>query len=483
MPASTRPHRTLAVLVHCLGVLTALPALPTPDPPRAAVTPVVAPASPSAVVASASPAPVVASASPSAPVVASASPPARTARAEPARPAAATAGPGTRTTPGAGSPSTRPGADRGTPPAVRVRVAPAGTPAPAYRIEVRNDGNAPVATTVRQELPPGSSATTVSAGGRTTRSAGRADSAEVTWRLTLPARSTTTLNTALTAAVDRPLTAPACAFDGSGNRPYDCATATWHQAAKPEADAGPTPFWQRPTTLLAAGALLLAVLAATGWWLLRRRRRVTGATTGRFGADPGVTGRPDSRGTVYPRPAVPSPAYRRRRPPVWLVVGMALAILAGVVGAAAWTATTRVAAIDTGAQPTSGAWTGPGHAGPLGVPLREAAFEFTVYRMACDPATARRRCQATVGVRNLTPQQQVWHGELQRAYLPDGRWVNADEPATRAANQGRDVFAEPVAADGRMLVPLVFTVAGPEPPNQVELRSGVFSAGVRVDVP
>ncbi|MFE0590474.1 hypothetical protein [Micromonospora echinospora] len=480
MPASTRPHRTLAVLVHCLGVLTALPALPTPDPPRAAVTPVVAPASPSA---------VAAPASPSAPVVASASPPARTALAEPARPAAATTGPGTRATPGAGStpgaasPSTRSGADRGAPPAVRVRVAPAGTPAPAYRIEVRNDGNAPVATTVRQELPPGASATTVSAGGRTTRSAGRADSAEITWRLTLPARSTTTLDTALTAAVDRPLTAPACAFDGSGDRPYDCATATWQQAAKSGADAAPPPLWQRPTTALAAGALLLAVLAATGWWLLRRRRRVTDAATGPFGADPGRTGRPESRGTVYPRPAAPSPAYRRRRPPVWLVVGMALAILAGVVGAAAWTATTRVAAIDTDAQPTSGAWTGPGHAGPLGVPLREAAFEFTVYRMACDPATARRRCQATVGVRNLTPQQQVWHGELQRAYLPDGRWVNADEPATRAANQGRDVFAEPVAADGRMLVPLVFTVGGPEPPNQVELRSGVFSAGVRVDVP
>ncbi|XTZ13370.1 hypothetical protein ACQSSU_17680 [Micromonospora echinospora] len=481
MPASTRPHRTLAVLVHCLGVLTALPALPTPDPPRAALTPVVTPTSPPA---------VVTPASPPAPVVATTSPPTRTALAEPARPAAAaTAGPGTRATPGAGSapgagsPSgTRHGADREAPPTVRVRVAPAGTPAPAYRIEVRNDGNAPVATTVRQELPPGSSATTVSTGGRTTRSAGRPDSAEVTWRLTLPARSTTTLNTALTAAADRPLTAPACAFDGSGNRPYDCATATWHQAAKPGGDAEP-PLWQRPTTALATGGLLLAVLAATGWWLLRRRRRMAGATTGRVGTDPDVTGRPGSRGTVYPRPAVPSPAYRRRRPPVWLVGGMALAILAGVVGAAAWTATTRVAAIDTGAQPTSGAWTGQGHAGPLGVPLREAAFEFTVYRMACDPATARRRCQATVGVRNLTPQQQVWHGELQRAYLPDGRWVNADEPATRAANQGRDVFAEPVAADQRMVVPLVFTVGGPEPPNQVELRSGVFSAGVRVDVP
>ncbi|MFI6819339.1 hypothetical protein ACIBJE_00105 [Micromonospora sp. NPDC050187] len=494
MPASTRPHRTLAVVVHCLGVLTALPALPTPDPPRAAVTPVVTPTSPPARTALAELAPP-STAGPPAPAagpVAGAQarqPGAPSAIPAPAaaRPTGPATGPGTRATPGTGSTagerSTRHGADRGAPPVVRVRVAPAGTPAPAYRIEVRNDGNAPVDTTVRQELPPGASAATVTAGGRTTRAAGRAGSAEVTWRLTLPARSTTTLNTALTAAADRPLTAPACAFDGAGNRPYDCATATWQQAADPGSGAESTPLWQRPTTALAAGAALLPVLAGTGWWLLRRRRRSTDATTGRSGAIPDGAGRPDGRGTVYPRAAVPSPAYRRRRPPVWLVVGVALAVLVGVVGAAAWTATTRVAAIDTGAAPTSGAWTGQGRAGALGVPLREAAFEFTVYRMACDPASDRRRCQATVGVRNLTPQQQVWHGELQRAYLPDGRWVNADEPATRAANQGRDVFAEPVAADQRMVVPLVFTVGGPEPPRQVELRSGVFSAGVRVDVP
>ncbi|SCL20211.1 hypothetical protein [Micromonospora inyonensis] len=416
MPASTRPHRTLAVLVHCLGLLSALPALSTPDPPRAAATP----------------------------------------------------------------------ATPGTAPAVRVRVAPTDTPAPAYRIEVRNDGNAPVDTTVRQELPPGATAATVTAGGRATRPTGGAESAEVTWRLTLPARSTTTLNTALSAAPDRPLTAPACAFDGAGDRPYDCATATWRQGAGDGGGADATPFWQRATTALAAGAALLPVLAGTGWWWRRRRSRPDERAAGRSGTPgPGSRpdGRPDGRGTVYPRVAVPVPAYRRRRPPVWLVVGVAAAILVAVAGAATWTATRRVSAINPGAQPTSGAWSGQGHAGALGVPLREAAFEFTVYRMACDPTADRRRCQATVGVRNLTPHQQVWHGELQRAYLPDGRWVTTDEPATRTANRGRDVFADPVAADQRMVVPLVFTVGGTERPRQVELRSGVFSAGVRVDVP
>lgn len=121
--------------------------------------------------------------------------------------------------------------------------------------------------------------------------------------------------------------------------------------------------------------------------------------------------------------------------------------------------------------------------GTVGVPLRESAFEFTVYRVACDPGSGARRCQATVGLRNVSPEQQSWHGRLQRAYLSDGNFVSTDEQATRMANQGRDVFAQPVAAGTRMVLPLVFTVIGREPPTQLELRSGVFSAGVRVDVP
>jgi hypothetical protein len=60
--------------------------------------------------------------------------------------------------------------------------------------------------------------------------------------------------------------------------------------------------------------------------------------------------------------------------------------------------------------------------------------------------------------------------------------VAADEDATRSANLGQDVFARPVAAGSRVLLPLVFTVHGTDPPKQLELRSGVFSAGVRVDV-
>ncbi|GGR71301.1 hypothetical protein GCM10010169_13860 [Micromonospora fulviviridis] len=451
------------MLVNCLGIMAAVPALPATAPRAAAAPP--QPAAPPAAAARATPIPT----------------------GMPAAPPAV--------------PTTKPAPIQLTTPPVTVAVAAAGTPAPGYRIQVRNAGPTPVETTVRQELPTGARATAVTGGGRANRPIGSATASEVTWRLRLPARSTTTLNTALTgAAQGRPVTAPTCAYGTDGTRPYDCATATWTAPTVPAAKVTAAPAWRRPPVLLAALAALLVVTGGVLWWAWRRRRSgpapaATGTTPGpnrlAAGVPPvaGGVGGPADRGTVYPRPAMPATAGRRRRPPVWLVAGVAAAVLAGVVGAAAWTATQRVAAMDTTKQPTSGAWVGNSVTGPLGVPLRESAFEFTVYRLTCGAGTqpaapaGGRQCLATVGVRNLTPGEQTWHGQLQRAYLPGGNWVATDESATRVANLGRDVFAQPVAAGSRVLLPLVFTVHGADPPKQLELRSGVFSAGVRVDVP
>ncbi|TCB95554.1 hypothetical protein E0H26_19015 [Micromonospora zingiberis] len=428
MPASTRHHRALAALVHCVGFLTAaLPALPALATADAA--------------AAGRPYPAAATAEPTMP----AAPPAVPTPTRVASPAPA--------------------------PKVSVAVAPSSTAQPGYRIEVRNAGNAPVDTTVRQELPQGVSATAISAGGREVRPGG-STATEVTWRLKLPPRSTTKLDTTLTVgAAQQPVTAPACAFAVDGRQPYDCATATW--TAPDAAAAQPEPSgWRSQAPALLAGAAVLLVLGLVAFVTWRRRRPPVAAALAS-----------DGPGRVYPRPAAPRPPARRRTPPVWLVVPVAATVLAATVGTAAWTATRRVAAIDTDSQPTNGAWKGTGVSGGLGVPLREDAFEFTVYRMVCDPGRGARQCQATVGVRNLTPEHQNWHGKLQRAYLADGNWVTTDEQATRRANQGRDVFAEPMAAGSRLVLPLVFTVNGGEAPQRLELRSGVFSAGVRVDVP
>ncbi|MEU8369213.1 hypothetical protein [Micromonospora tulbaghiae] len=492
MPASRRHHRALAVFVNCLGVIAAVPALPPATPGAAAPA---HPAPPPAVIPGAAATPI--------PTGVPAVPPA--------------------------VPTTGPAPVRPSMPPVSVAVGASGTPAPGYRIEVRNAGSAPVDTMVRQELPNGSRATTVTGGGRASRPAGMS-AGEVTWRLRLPAKSTTTLHTALSVpGPGRSVTAPTCVYGTDGTRPFDCATATWVGAATaPAAQVTAAPAWRRPPVLLAAFTALLVVTAGVVWWAVWRRRRRTAARSAATptgtpgggamhtgapeggvpglgmpgGAGPGQGGLgqggpgngmpghsgPAERGTVYPRTAVPSPASRRRRPPVWLVVGVAAAVLAGVVGAAAWSATQRVAAMDTTKQPTSGAWVGSSVTGALGQPLRETAFEFTVYRVSCGadvlpPASGGGRpCLATVGVRNLTNEDQTWHGQLQRAYLPSGNWVAADEDATRVANLGRDVFSQPVAAGRRVLLPLVFTMRGDEPPKRLELRSGVFSAGVRVDV-
>ncbi|MET8266550.1 hypothetical protein ACPXB5_01945 [Micromonospora arida] len=473
MPASTRHHRALAVFVHCLGILAAVPALPTAAPEAAA-----APRPPAAT---------------PQPTAAAAPPPAATPAPAATRPPVAMVARVTEPTPPSAPPAMAPPtrAPASAPPQqVTVAVATESSPAPRYRIQVRNVSNSPLETTVRQELPPGASTTAISGGGRSTPAGGSAT--EVTWRLRLPAHSTTTLGTALAAtAPGKPLTAPTCAFTSDGSRPYDCATATWQAAAAPAAEVTEAPPWRRYPVLLGGLAVLLLISAALVWvWRRRRGRRVTAAALSTGGGPEG------GRGTVYPRPAAPSPVRRRRTPPVWMLVGAAVVVLAGVVGTAGWTATRQVAAIDTEKQPTSGAWVGTGVTGSLGVPLRESAFEFTVYRMTCGaPGTAGktdgggaapangRRCEATVGVRNVTGDHQPWHSELQRAYLPGGRWVSADESATRTANLGRDVFADPMAAGTRMVLPLVFTVDGRDPPQQLELRSGVFSAGVRVQMP
>ncbi|MFF0117983.1 hypothetical protein ACWD8I_29885 [Micromonospora arida] len=487
MPASTRHHRALAVFVHCLGILAAVPALPTAAPEAAA-----APRPPAA-----TPPPTAAAPRPPVetppPTAAAPPPPAATPAPAATRPPVAMVARVTEPTPPSAPPAMAPPtrAPASAPPQqVTVAVATESSPAPRYRIQVRNVSNSPLETTVRQELPPGASTTAISGGGRSTPAGGSAT--EVTWRLRLPAHSTTTLGTALAAtAPGKPLTAPTCAFTSDGSRPYDCATATWQAAAAPAAEVTEAPPWRRYPVLLGGLAVLLLISAALVWvWRRRRGRRVTAAALSTGGGPEG------GRGTVYPRPAAPSPVRRRRTPPVWMLVGAAVVVLAGVVGTAGWTATRQVAAIDTEKQPTSGAWVGTGVTGSLGVPLRESAFEFTVYRMTCGaPGTAGKtdgggaapangqRCEATVGVRNVTGDHQPWHSDLQRAYLPGGRWVSADESATRTANLGRDVFADPMAAGTRMVLPLVFTVDGRDPPQQLELRSGVFSAGVRVQMP
>ncbi len=394
---------------------------------------------------------------------------------------------------------------------VTIAMASTETVPPTYQIEVRNNSDKTIDTTVRQELPPGTTPAAISEGGQAGTPGGQSG-AEVTWRLQLAAQSTTTLRTTLAlplAEVD--LAAPACAYAGNGDLPYDCATAIWDGAKAAAASRRATdtavkagqpadPPSPRLAWVIISGLAALALLAGAGtglWWARVRRRRsaervtalveaeATAPTGGRGDRLPGAGAaggpRPGWRLAMKPRPSAPKPPRRRGRPPIWAVAGLAVTLIVGLVTAAAWTTSARVAKLDGQRQPSSGAWVGRTAVGPLGAALRDVAFEFTVYRLAC-PAEAQR-CQAVVGVRNVTDRSQLWYGTLQRAYLPDGNWVSADEGATQTVNAGRNLFADPVPPGARLVFPLVFTTRGDAPPTRIELRSAVFSAGVSVDVP
>lgn len=251
-----------------------------------------------------------------------------------------------------------------------------------------------------------------------------------------------------------------------------------HAAPLPAAQE--TPFWRQPPLILAAAGLLLVLAGTAGWLWQRRRSRPPAAPPAAPPRDLGsaVAAQRLRRGTVYPLPGTPKPTAARSRPSLWAIAAIAFGLLAGLAGGAIWAATGPVSGMGTAAQPTAGAWVGLSAVGPIGAPLRESAFEFTVRGVDCDAG----RCRATVDVQNLTPEQQLWYAPMQRAYLPGGEWVTVDEGATRAANNGRDVFAEPLAPGQRVSLPLVFTTGAAQQPSQLELRSGVFSSGVRVNV-
>lgn len=344
---------------------------------------------------------------------------------------------------------------------------------PGYRIHVHNTSRVTVDTTVRQSVPSGASLTSASDGGQ---SSGR----EVIWRLFIPAGATTTVSSSFDMTGPQgPVTAPACAYAPNAYMPYDCGSGAWTAPPPPPRAPGP-PWWQqRPNQIAAAAAVVLLPAIVLPWRRLRRRRRLRAQA--RAEAVRAAYRAADPR-----RPLIRlRPARRRLTPPVWVVVPAAMMAIAGLVAAALWLAITRLDAMDRKSRQPVSAWAGEPVVGEIGAGLREKSFEFTVYRMVCQPPMNRgpRPCLATVGLHNASGTSQLWYGSMQRAYFPNGTWVSVDEAATRAANGGKDVFADPVPAGSRLLVPLQFTVPDDTDPNRLELRSGVFPAGVTINVP
>jgi len=346
---------------------------------------------------------------------------------------------------------------------VSLVIADTAQSAPTYRIDVRNSTVAPVDVTLRQGIPPGASVATVSSGGSTGET-------EITWQLRLPASGMATVNASFRPSGGTPQAFPACVYEKDSDRPYDCATTTWTPSTGIEAASGA--WWQRPSPFLLGGLAALVAVLMLGY--RRRYRRQERRTAHRRA----VVG-PAGRRIRLPRTADPPPR-RRWRPSTPMVSGF-LALLLFGLGVTGIRITTYGAEVLDGANRVPSGWIGTPNTGGVGTLLHETAFEFAVYRLACAPSGPDlRRCVATVGLHNHSDAEQLWYGPLQRAYLPTGDWIGVDEAATREANGGRDLFAEPVPADTRLLVPLAFTVASELLPSRLELRSGAFSAGVTV---
>ena len=198
-------------------------------------------------------------------------------------------------------------------------------------------------------------------------------------------------------------------------------------------------------------------------WL--RRGRAGSGETGAAKGDAGIAGRA---------------AEGMRRPPTWVAVVLAVAMVLGLgIAAAAVGGSKLASAADSGPGNAEG-WVGPVAEGPIGTALRENAFEFTAYRFGCDPAQGGgHTCTAVVGLTNPESAPERWYPQMQRLRA-GGAWVQTDDAATRVANSGRDVFAELVAPGHRVLAQLVWTVPDGATPTAIELRSGAFAQGATV---
>ena len=337
------------------------------------------------------------------------------------------------------------------PPAgVSVSVSSSGQDTAVYRVEVRNDAPGAADLVVRQSVPRGVAVTA-------TNPEATVSDSEITWRLPLGGRQTRAMSATFQpdpAVVRDPpgvLAGGACVYGDPGGAPADCAATTW-QASGPSA-ASP-PWWRHWLLPLAFAFLALGVLAV----ILRRR------------AGPASAPGPESARRRPPR----------RSPPMWTVLALAVMLLVGGGAAVAAAAVPRLAAITgTSGTPEEG-WIGPVTVGEIGEELRENAFAFTAYRVACSRGSGGVRCAADVGVRNPSAAADRWYPAMQRMRAGD-EFVTVDEAATTADN-GRDVFAEPLAPGEQRVARLWFTLPTGARADLLELRSGAFANGVRVDV-
>ncbi|MDG4820688.1 hypothetical protein O7635_02330 [Asanoa sp. WMMD1127] len=333
---------------------------------------------------------------------------------------------------------------------VDVAVTSDGSRDARYQVVVRNRTLAPTELTVRQSVPEGARVTATSPAPGPGGSPGPGSPHELAWPVRLGPLESTTLTATFTPERPLPLSTAACAYVGLAGSPVDCSATTWTPAGPTEVDTGPAPWWRHWWLPFAAGLVVVAAVLLARYAGPRAARRFAALT------DRGRAG---------------------------VAVLTALVLLTGLGVVAVALALPRLAsATGTAARTPADGWLGPTTTGPLGTPLRDDAFEFTAYRFACEPAGGGQRCTAVVGLTNHRPAPEHWHPHLQRLAVAGSPPLSTDVIATRVANGGRDVFAAPVVPGHRLLAQLVWSVPAGAAPDQLELHSGAFAAGTRVNL-
>jgi hypothetical protein len=334
-----------------------------------------------------------------------------------------------------------PAAQVAPPPSVGLEVTSSGQMAAVYRVEVRNDTSAATDVVVRQNIPRGTNVSANTPGGTQ-------DAGEVWWRLHLESRESREVSTAFTPPPNGQTYGAACAYVDPSATAVDCAAARW---TSPSPIATSAPWWRRWQVLAAAGLLLVLATAV----LVSRRRR-----------------------------AAPAAASHRRGPPTWTVVALSAVVLLGLGVGAAAVAAPRLTALAGGGPSGRDGWIGAAPQGLVGQSLRENALAFTTYRIVCTPpndAAAAHQCTTVVGVTNPGGAAERWYPAMQRLETADGGWVPVDEAATVTAN-GADLFGDPLPPGGTVLAQLVFNLPPGSAATRLELRSGAFSEGARVQI-
>ncbi|HLL68547.1 MAG TPA: DUF4352 domain-containing protein [Micromonosporaceae bacterium] len=129
---------------------------------------------------------------------------------------------------------------------------------------------------------------------------------------------------------------------------------------------------------------------------------------------------------------------------------------------------------------------------PLGTPVRDGKFEFTVEKAACGQskvgtdflgATAQGQfCLVTLSVKNIGTKPQSFSDGAQKAYGRTGEEFGTDSSASLYANTDQQVWLKEINPGNTLRGVIVFDIPKDATIAELELHDSMFSGGAKVTV-